>query len=170
MITRILDGYVEAYAPLVDKYYAQCIRFANRMLGNREEAEEAVQDTFVRAYRSLDRYDHRGHFRAWLFSILVNRCRTRAAKVSRHQQLFVSSSDMLELCHPASLPDDPLQKRDLQIALLKLKPEYREVFLLKYVEELSYAEIEQITGDGVSALKMRVKRARDQLKQILLGA
>ncbi|HEX8905479.1 MAG TPA: sigma factor, partial [Longimicrobiaceae bacterium] len=74
---RARDGDDAAFAALVDRYYDGCLRYAVRMLGSRADAEEAVQDAFVRAHRSLVRYDHRDRFRAWLLGILVNRCRTR---------------------------------------------------------------------------------------------
>jgi len=162
-----LDGEVEAYGQLVDRYYARCLRYATRMLGVREDAEEAVQDTFVRAYRALAGYEHRDHFEAWLLRILVNRCRTRSQQENRRRRTFVAADDREQPPDLVVQPGDPLRRRDIQAALQRLEPEYREAFLLKYVEELSYAEMEVVTGDRVPALKMRVMRARERLQHLL---
>lgn len=166
-VRRVTGGDPGAFTVLVDRYHAGCLRYAVRMLGSREDAEEAVQDAFVRAYRSLDRYDHRGRFRAWLFRILVNRCRTRAVRTKRIETPLLSLDQLAE--RPASDrgPGDPLQRRRIHESLLELPSDQREAFLLKYVEEMSYEEMAEATGDGVSALKMRVKRARDAVKRRL---
>src|SRR5918911_4385052 len=89
IIKRVVSGDVEAYAILVDRYYDRCARFAQHMLGDREDAEEAVQDAFVRAYRSLGRYEDRQRFGAWLLHILVNRCRPAGARRGRRERTFV---------------------------------------------------------------------------------
>lgn len=167
IIRSVLDGDVEAYERLVDRYYARCLRYATRMLGVREDAEEVVQDTFVRAFRALPAYEHRDRFEAWLLRILVNRCRTRSGQEQRRRQTFVASGDDEQAPEPAVPPDDPLRRRDIHVALRSLPPEYREAFLLKYVEELSYAEMATVTGDRVPALKMRVMRARERLQYLL---
>ena len=75
-VQRVLAGDVDAYAALVDRYYDRCARYAIRMLGNRDDAEDALQATFLRAYRALNRYQERDRFSAWLYRILVNQCRS----------------------------------------------------------------------------------------------
>ena len=80
IIHRVLAGDAEAYARLVDRHYDRCARIALRILGNREDAEEAVQDAFLRAFRALASYEDRERFSAWLTRILVNQCRTVRAR------------------------------------------------------------------------------------------
>jgi RNA polymerase sigma-70 factor (ECF subfamily) len=164
VIRAAVEGDKDAFAVLVDRYYQRCLRFAVRMLGNREDGEEAVQDAFIRAYRTLHRYEHRGRFEAWLFKILVNRCRTMAAARSRRRW-----DEPLEEQGPAteSGADDPLLREDIRRALARLSAEQREAFILKYVEEMTYEEMADLTGADVSALKMRVLRAREQLQRLL---
>src|SRR4026208_1935256 len=87
--TRVLHGEVSAYGALVSRYRDRYARYALHMLGNREDAEEALQDAFTRAYRSLSRCADRGRFGAWLFRILVNRCRTVGARRGRRAKTFV---------------------------------------------------------------------------------
>src|SRR5437868_15213460 len=89
LVTRVLHGDVNSYGVLVSRYRDRYARYAVHMLGNREDAEEALQDAFTRAYRSLARCEDRERFGAWLFRILVNRCRTSGARRVRRSQTFV---------------------------------------------------------------------------------
>ena len=166
-VRRVTEGDVESFEVLVERYHAGCLRYAARMLGSPEDAEEAVQDAFVRAYRGLGGYDHRDRFRAWLFRILVNRCRTRAVRMKRVRAPLVPLSELGERPAPDRGPGDPLERRRIHEALAELPPDQREAFLLKYVEDMSYEEMAEATGDGVSALKMRVMRARDAMRRRL---
>jgi len=166
-VRRVTEGDPAAFTVLVERYHAGCLRYAVRMLGTREDAEEAVQDAFVRAYRGLGRYDHRQRFGAWLFRILVNRCRTRAARMKRIATPLLPLEKLADVPEPERDPGDPLQRRRIHEAVLDLPPDQREAFLLKYVEDMSYEAMAEATGDGISALKMRVKRARDALRRRL---
>jgi RNA polymerase sigma-70 factor, ECF subfamily len=164
-VQRVLAGDVDAYAALVDRYYDRCARFAVRMLGNRDDAEDALQATFVRAYRALHRYQERDRFSAWLYRILVNQCRSLAARRSHRERLFVREEALL-LNAPDRRQIWTGEDEDfVQRILSELEPLLREAFLLKYIEEMSYEEMSALTGVGVSALKMRVKRACDRLRE-----
>ena len=170
LVLRIRGGDVGAYSMLVARYRDRLGRYAVRMIGNREDAEEALQDAFVRAYRSLARCDNPARFGAWLYGILVNRCRTTGARTARRRRWFVHDEGAL---NGASNPDHGERVEWADIvgrALAKLSPECREAFLLKHVEDLEYEEIAELTGAGISALKMRVKRAREHLQRILKEA
>ena len=167
IVDRVLRGDVEAYRTLVERYRDRYARYALHMLGNREDAEEALQDAFTRAYRSLGRCDEPERFAAWLFRILVNRCRTVGARRGRRGRTFVVDEGALlaaAVDHPA---DRGAWREEIERALQRLRPEQREAFLLKYVEDLGYDEMSRLTGVGVSALKMRVMRACDRLRELL---
>ncbi|MFN2572218.1 MAG: RNA polymerase sigma factor [Gemmatimonadales bacterium] len=170
LVRRVRAGDIGAYGALVARYRDRLGRYATHMLGDREDAEEALQDSFVRAYRSLPRCDDPARFGAWLYGILVNRCRTSGARAARRRRLFVQDSEALQgATHPDQL--ERLEWTDaVDRALARLGPEYREAFLLKHVEDLEYEQIAELTGAGVSALKMRVKRAREQLQKFLREA
>lgn len=182
VVRRVLEGDADAYQILVDRYYDRYARFAVRMVGNREDAEEALQDAFLRAYRALDRYEERERFAAWLLRILVNQCRTAQARRARRERVFPAHlADALDagMLDAGALGDQddvvhPLEREELQAelqrALARLPAEQREAVLLKHVEELSYEEMAAITGAGTSALKMRVKRACARLRELLIGA
>lgn len=167
IVERVLRGDVEAFAVLVARYRDRYTRYAFHMLGNREDAEEALQDAFTRAYRSLARCEDPERFAAWLFRILVNRCRTVGARRGRRGRTFVTDDSALLAAaveHPA---EQTAWREEIDRALQHLRPEQREAFLLKYVEDLGYDEISRLTGVGVSALKMRVMRACDRLREML---
>ena len=170
VVARVLAGDTGAYAILVTRYRAQYARYAVRMLGSREDAEEAMQDAFVRAFRSLERCDEPERFGLWFFRILANRCRTAGTRRGRREQTFVN--DELALLgaseeHPA---ERAAWREELERALMRLDNDQREAFLLKHVEDMGYDEMAVLTGVGVSALKMRVKRACERLRMLLQGA
>jgi RNA polymerase sigma-70 factor (ECF subfamily) len=155
LVRRVRTGDIGAYGALVARYRDRLGRYAVHMLGDREDAEEALQDSFVRAYRSLERCDDPARFGAWLYGILVNRCRTSGARAARRRRMFVRDADALNGATHADQAD---------------RVEWSEAFLLKHVEDLEYEEMVRLTGAGVSALKMRVKRAREQLQKFLKEA
>ena len=156
-------GDVRAFATLVDMYYARCLRFALHMLSSRADAEEAVQDTFVRVHRALPTYREQDAFEPWLFRILGNRCRTAGAKERRHAEL-VEYGDVPERATAAHHDTEIAWREEIDRALRSLPDEQREAFLMRHVEGLSYEDMSTATGAGLSALKMRVKRACDALR------
>lgn len=167
LVRRVMDGDTAAFTALVDRHAAACTRFATRMLGNREDAEDAVQESFLRAYRSLGRYEERQAFRTWLFQILINRCRTAAVRRQRRQRMFLVDDNAVASASVRPSADSTDLRAELRRAIDALDPEQREAFLLKHVEQLSYDEMAAATGVGVSALKMRVKRACDRMQWML---
>jgi RNA polymerase sigma-70 factor (ECF subfamily) len=167
LVRRTLDGDARAFTELVDRHAAACLRFAGRMLGDRSEAEDVAQETFLRAFKALENYDERLPFRTWLFSILINRCRTAMTQRVRRERRIVFDSDALERTSLEAPQESVELREELNRAIATLSPEQREAFLLRHVEELSYEEIMSVTGAGMSALKMRVKRACERLQQLL---
>jgi RNA polymerase sigma-70 factor (ECF subfamily) len=165
VVRRVLDGETDAFAILVDRYYDRYARYAVHMVGNREDAEEALQDAFLRAFRSLERYEERERFGGWLFRIVMNQCRTAAARARKRELVFPDWEIEGVDEHPA---ERRALREELGRALAQLRPDQREAVLLKYTEDFSYEEMAMITGTGVSALKMRVKRACDRLRELLM--
>jgi RNA polymerase sigma-70 factor (ECF subfamily) len=170
LVAAAVDGDESAFRHLVDRHYDACLRYATRMLGNRPDAEDVVQETFVRVYRSLGKYRENGRFRGWLFRILVNRCRSAASARSRRRRLARRSVDLADTSVSAQAgPLLPVSTSAVESALRALPAAQREAFLLKCVEEWTYDEMAELTGANVSALKMRVSRARDTLRARLGG-
>jgi RNA polymerase sigma-70 factor, ECF subfamily len=167
LVRRTLDGDARAFTELVDRHAPACLRYATRMLGDRADAEDAAQEAFLRAHRALATYDADFPFRTWLFTILINRCRTSMSRRARRDRWIVGGVDLGESSNVA--PDgDSLETRDeIEWAVATLPAEQREAFLLRHVEDLGYEEMSRVTGAGVSALKMRVKRASERLRVLL---
>ena len=166
IITRVLNGDVEAYARLVDRHYDRCARIAVRIVGNREDAEEALQDAFLRAFNALDEYEERERFSAWLTRIVVNQCRTVLARTRRREAVFLDV-DPSALSLAVSASEGQGEWSDLEHALTQLPEAQREALVLRYADDLSYEEMARITGAGESALKMRVQRAFARLRALM---
>lgn len=164
LVRRVLDGDAAAFATLVDRHAAACLRYATRMLGARADAEDVTQETFWRAHRALPQYEERQQFRAWLFMILANRCRTALRRRARRQRVVAIGLDGAPDPGVAPATAGAELRDDLARAIGALDPLLREAFVLHHVEQLGYGEMVAITGAGTSALKMRVKRACEQLR------
>jgi RNA polymerase sigma-70 factor, ECF subfamily len=165
LVARTLEGDLDAYGVLMSRYRDSFGRYAFHMLGNYEDAQEAMQDSFVRAYRGLKTCRQPDRFGAWLFRIVVNRCRTVRRRLLRHRQFNGELPDEIPSADPA--PSSFEWREEIGRALARLRPHYREAFLLRYVEGLDYAEMSRMTGAREAALRMRVKRAGDQLRELL---
>ncbi len=169
LIAEILGGRADAYGVLVARYRDRYARYATRMLGNRDEAEEALQGAFVRAYRALPKCSDPNRFGAWLHQIVVNECRTYGRRRGNRARRFVGDAEAMANAAVEDPASDQALGDAIERAVARLEPEQREAFLLKHVEDLSYEEMSRITGAGVSALKMRVKRACERLREMLGG-
>jgi RNA polymerase sigma-70 factor (ECF subfamily) len=169
-ISRAKLGDINAFTAIVEAYYQRCLRFARSMLRNPDDAEDVVQDAFVRLYRALPRYEERQRFESWLFQILGNCC--RSANTVHHREAMRVTDDEVAMERVTS-PDEPGRVFDeewgeaVRRALSQVPDYNREIFLLHYIEGFGYEEIERMTGVRQSALKMRVKRASDQLRSLL---
>jgi RNA polymerase sigma-70 factor (ECF subfamily) len=171
LIAAVLDGEIEAFSILVRRHEDTCVRFAVRMLGSRVDADDALQSAFMRAFRSLRSCREPERFGGWLYQIVVNECRTYASRQRRRELRFTPATNAIERAvAPGSEPEEDADVGGhIESALGMLPGEQREAFLLKHVEELTYEEMAELTGVTVSALKMRVKRACDALRDLLEG-
>ena len=168
LVDRVLSGDVEAFGTLVARFRPRFGRYALQMLGNREDAEEALQDALLRVYRRLATCRDPERVEAWAFAILVNRCRTAASRSGRaNGHLHDVLADQAEVPHPSQAL---AWREEIDRALGRLPSGQREAFLLRHVEGLSYEEMAGVTGARVSALKMRVLRARESVRRELEGA
>jgi RNA polymerase sigma-70 factor, ECF subfamily len=173
LVAAVLAGNSAAFAALVRRYRETYTRFAVRMLGSHADADDVLQSAFLRAYRGLGSCREPERFGAWLSQIVVNECRTFATRRSRRDRRFVDDGVLddplaaVSTAHLTDPADAEALREEIERALGRLVPEQREAFILKHVEELSYEEMAEVTGVGVSALKMRVKRACERLRELL---
>lgn len=149
----------------MEAYYARALRFATHMLGDAQDAEEVVQDSWVRVHDALPRFIAGALFDPWFFRIVANRCRTAVAKRGRYRALIEVGDLPADAAAPATVHDD--WTPEVRRALAQLPADQREAFLLRHVEELEYEQIAAATGVGLSAVRMRVKRACDTLRTLL---
>ncbi len=157
-----------AFNNIVKKYQQPIYNFCYRMLKNKDEAEDAAQEIFMRAYAKLDTYNHKHKFSTWLFSIASHYCIDSLRK--QHFQLV--SWDDLAPWYPFPGQDTPQPEKQLletetiqevQSLLDGLPPDYRTVIILKYWHTQSYQEIAQTLDTSVSAVKSKLFRARKMI-------
>jgi RNA polymerase sigma-70 factor (ECF subfamily) len=163
-VRRVLGGDPEAFGVLVERYRTEFGRVAGGMLGDRDAADDVLQEAFISAYRSLGSCRDPEKFRTWFYTIVTNRCRDALRKkpAVSIDAVEVAARDTAD----AGAEDAELAEK-LQRAMDKLTPEQREVFVLKEVEGKSYEEMRDLLDMKVDALRMRVMRAKDVLRKAL---
>lgn len=166
LVARAIAGSDAAFAALVDRYNDVLYRHAERMLGQADDAEDVVQSAWIKAFRNLRKCRDPERFGAWVFRIGANACKD-AVKAKRRGIVPLESVAELE-SNDRDTATRLDQRRRLASALASLAPDQREAFLLKHMEGWSYEEMADQLGVQVSALKMRVHRAREELQITLL--
>lgn len=165
MVRRVLRGEVEVYREIVRRYGDTLYRHAERMVGP-TDAPDLVQVAFLTGYRRLASCEPE-RVGGWLFRILANRCRDHL-KDRRRTEVPL---DEIEIPPTSGGPEEDLRRaelgRELRRALDRLTPEQREAFLLKHYEGHSYEEMARMLDVAPAALKMRVHRAREALRDIM---
>lgn len=176
LVDRCTSGDVEAFRPLVSRYQRVCYSVALRMLGARVDAEDVTQQAFVDAFNALDGFhaDGRPHaFSTWLLRIVVNRSKDVLKAKRRTEQQLDDEAPVTEAAFAYDPPSPETsvsrdeRRHHLETALLQVSPKYREVLILKDIEELSYEEIHDILQLPLTTLKIRVVRARAMLRDLI---
>jgi RNA polymerase sigma-70 factor, ECF subfamily len=167
VVRRVLDGDVEAFRILVERYRAAFGRYAVAFVGDPDAAADAMQEAFIRAFDALATCRDPDRFGAWFFRILQNQCRTVRGRARETEDLDAVQLASTERADGAT--DRAELAALLDAALGSLTAEQREAFVMKHVEGRSYEEMAGLLGVGAEALKMRVHRARDALKELLGG-
>lgn len=167
LVERTLVGDSSAYATLVERYKASVYSLALRILRNTHEAEEAVQETFIRAYVHLKSYKPGSKFRSWLLTITRHWCGDYQRVHWRRAQRSVPLDDIKDSRKVTDLYSQPeaktLQeeaKAEVRSWIASLPAQYTQVVIMRYLHDLSYAEISDTTALSVSTIRMRLHRAR----------
>lgn len=161
----------QAFSELVEAYMRPVYNLTYRMLGNPQEAEDAAQETFMRAYSRLEQYDENHKFSTWIFSIANHHCIDRLRK-RRATYVSIDDNPVLQNLHDDSpQPEHAMLDREqvveMQRLLSLLDPDYRTPLVLRYWEDLSYEEIAQTLNVSVSAVKSRLFRARQKMADLM---
>jgi RNA polymerase sigma-70 factor (ECF subfamily) len=165
LIAAAAQGQVAAFATLVGRYRDARTRFAIRMLGSAEAADDALQSAFLRAFRSIVRYKAPEPFADWLFRIIINECRARALRRAVRERRVLTGEFEAIPNGPAKFASD--EEDQGQRALNQIDPINREPFILQYIEEMSLAQIATLTGATVVTLERQVDRACARLRELL---
>jgi RNA polymerase sigma-70 factor, ECF subfamily len=171
-VEAAMAGDARAFRAIVERHHRGLFQLALRMVGRRTDAEDVVQDSFARAYRCLDRYDPEYRLSTWLYRIALNICRDHLKSPRRRERPDgLAAASYRNRTEEADRADVHLararQVQRLRRALEQLSPSYREAVVLKDLEELTYHEMRRVTGTPITALKIRVVRARNKLRTLL---
>ncbi len=171
------QGRVEGFNLLVGRYKNPLVNFVYRYLGDYDEANDVVQDTFVRVYHHIDQYKPVAKFSTWLYTIATNLARTQYRKrtkwgifsfKNRHEDEDEPRNELVDTkLLPDELVDSAFLHERIEDALLELAEPYREVVILFEIEEKSYEEICDITGLNIGTVKSRLNRGRAKLQELL---
>jgi RNA polymerase sigma-70 factor (ECF subfamily) len=173
LVARSLAQDEEAFGQLIDRHAAAIVNLGYRMVGNRSEAEDLAQETFLAAYKSRSTFRADSKFSTWLYRIATNKCKDwLRVKRPGQGQYDLDADESLDLYVTEDRTPEVLLSRqqvaqELEQAIQRLPPLYREAFVLKHVEGLSYEEMEDILGVSGDTLKMRVYKGRVQLSREL---
>src|SRR5918993_1000645 len=179
VVTAFLGGEERAFSELVERYQTRLLNFVYRTIGDREKAEDLVQEVFIRVYRHLHRFDRSKKFSTWVYTIASNLAKNELRNRSRNplvlfQTMQGSNEDEdrpLQFEDTTARPDDLYRKRHLrelvEETVAKLPEHHRQVFVLRELEGKSYEEIAEITDCNLGTVKSRLNRARNAFAEII---
>ena len=179
LVAAFLEGEKRAFNLLVDRYQSRLLNFVYRTTGDRERAEDLVQETFIRVYRHLHRFDQSKKFSTWIYTIASNLAKNELRNRSRNPLVLFQAirknwdadQKPLEWEDNTFRPDDLFRKRHLrqmvESAVEELPEHHRVVFVLRELEGKTYEEIAEITSCNLGTVKSRLNRARNNFAQII---
>lgn len=173
LIHKIKGGNRDDYRVLVDRYAPMVFSVVNRFVNNDEDAEELAQQIFVKTYERLASFNGDSKFSSWLYMIAKNHCRDYAQNVRRRNFRFseMEDAELQQKLVYDERADQELEKEEwlelLREGLEHITDAYAEAFLLKYENNMSYKAMAQRLDASVSALKVRVHRAKKELKAFI---
>ena len=179
VVSAFLEGESRAFDELVNRYQNRLLNFVYRTTGDRERAEDLVQEVFVRVYRHIHRFDRSRKFSTWIYTIASNLAKNELRNRSRNPLVLFQTirrnweddDRPLQFEDPGTRPDDLYRKRHLreavEDAVEKLPPHHRNVFVLRELEGKSYEEIAEITSCNLGTVKSRLNRARNAFASLV---
>ena len=179
LVACVLAGERRAFTELAERYHVRLLNFIYRTIGDRDRAEDLVQETFIRIYRHLHRFDQSRKFSTWAYTIASNLAKNELRNRSRNPLvLFQTIKKNWEADHRplewednTYRPDDLFRKRHLrelvEKAVSQLPEHHRVVFVLREMEGKTYEEISEITGVNLGTVKSRLNRARNNFAQLI---
>ena len=169
LATLVQKGETDAYGELMRRYQPKLMRYGTRFLATKEHIEDIVQDVFIKAYQNMQSFDVTRSFSPWIYRIAHNAF-VNALRREKISPVVFLDVDTLT-AHPSYErdPEDEEEKEETRVlvdtGLKELKPDYREILTLYYLEELSYQEIADVLRIPIGTVGVRLSRARDALKK-----
>jgi RNA polymerase sigma-70 factor, ECF subfamily len=177
LMSQFQVGTVEAFDILVSRYKEPLTNYIYRFLGDMKECEDLLQETFLRVYRNRHSYRRIAKFSTWLYTIAGNLARSEYRKRKRRRLYSLQSVNRDDEEYEVEIPDETfspdkhtesqIQDRHIQEALKLIPEEFREVVVLRDVQQLAYEEIAEITGLPMGTVKSRINRGRTKLQGLL---
>lgn len=170
IVDAVLNGHKDRYRELVDQYAPMVFHIVNQFVDHTDEADELAQEIFVKTYERLASFDKKSRFSSWLYMIAKNHCRDYAKNIRRQNKSFseMKQHELEQKMKDESRPDMDLEKNEwiqlLEEGLRIINQEYAEAFVMKYRSKMTYKTMSQRLGVSVSALKVRVYRAKKELR------
>jgi RNA polymerase sigma-70 factor (ECF subfamily) len=168
-VQRALLGEESGFRELVERYTGLLFSLSLRMLADREEAADAVQEIFLRAYSALPRFRLGARFHTWLYTIALNWLRSRLRSRRSRRRLEARLQPQAPAADPADAAADQDAERLAAEALAALAPRYREPFVLRHDQQMSIREIGEVLGLPEGTVKVRLHRARSLLARAVTG-
>jgi RNA polymerase sigma factor (sigma-70 family) len=161
LIDALLAGDPDAARCLIERFQTVVFSLCYRMMGNRHDAEDVMQEAFLRAFQAIGGFDRARPVRPWLLGIAANRCRTALARRNRRPAATEAVWECIDPRPGIADPDD--LATELSLAIGHLRPEYRTVFTLYHEQNLAYDEIADVVNRPVGTVKTWLHRARAEL-------
>jgi len=170
-IERVLNGEIASFSHIVDRHKDHAFNLALKICGNREEAEEVTQDSFLKVYRSLKEFKMKSSFGTWLYRIVYNTSvsyiRSRKRGVLSLEDFPADATDFASISKTAEEAEDEYRSSLVNFALQKLNEDERGIISLFYYEGMNTEEISEITGISRPNIKVKLFRARQKLLEII---
>lgn len=176
LIFAFQQGDTNAYTEIVSRYKDRLTNFVYRYVGNYDECDDIVQDTFVKVYTSKHLYKEVAKFSTWIYTIAINLAKTKLAKQQKYKTFSISDvyddeDKDFDIPDDAFTPDVDANSKFLsahiQKALSRINENYRELVILRDIEDYSYEEIVEMTGLPMGTVKSRINRGREKLQELL---
>jgi len=178
LIERSQQGDIESFEALIKKYQVYAYNIAYRMTSNKEDAKDITQEALIKAYKSINNFRFDSSFSTWLYRIVTNTCIDMLRKENKIKTITIDKSIetdegeyQREIRDNRDLPEYMLEEKErrevIRRSIKKLSEKYREVLILRDIQNFSYEEISEITDLPLGTVKSRISRARYNLKEIL---
>lgn len=177
---RVQDGETACFDLLVERYKVRLFNYLFRLVSDRDEAEEVAQEAFVKAFIHAGKYKTIARFSTWLYTIATNLVRNRMRSKGRAPKIFSlwgrsrfdgEEEKQIDILDPGRSPEEKLNDRELSgvinRAIQQIPEKYRESFVLREINQLSYEEIAAVTGLKLGTVRSRINRARSCFRKIV---